>query len=156
MPGSLLTYATALDYLLSLGVRFSLIGRSALTFSGEAPAGQAYPVLLVEGDAQGNESQQTPGLDVFTAAVQVLAMPASSEPTTEQLQALLVETNTWVDMLSEQLRQERSGQLAGVNKLCLPGIAGGAMACGWRVELQLKLAKQLNRTTNGALFAPES
>lgn len=156
MPGSLLTYATALDYLLALGVRFQPIGRSELTFTGEATQGQPYPLLLVEGDAQGNESPQTPGLDVFTIAVQVLTQASTDSPLPEELQELLRQTNAWVDCLTEQVRQERSGQLAGVSKLCLPGQAGSDLACGWRVELQLKLAKELNRTTNASLFAPES
>ena len=68
---------------------------------GEAPECQGYPVLLVEGDAQSNEKQATPGLNVFTFAVQVLAQPSSGTPLAEELRELLAETN----------RNQRRGRL---------------------------------------------
>ncbi|RZK55440.1 MAG: hypothetical protein EOO59_10585 [Hymenobacter sp.] len=157
MPAPL-TYATAFDYLLSLGRRFSLIGRAELTFTGEASAAAKYPLLLIEADPQGSETIGNGGVptgaDTFTIAVQVLTQ--QPDPTPADLQAMLVQTNGWADSLTQQLRDERPQQLAGVNKLSIPGTAGTALACGWRVELQLKIVKDLNRTTNRDLFAPEA
>jgi hypothetical protein len=151
-----LTYDTALDYLESLGKRFSLIGRAELTYTGEASAEAKYPLLLIEGDAPGSEifdvSRPT-GVETFTVAVQVLNQ--STDNRTLTTRALLVQTNAWADGLTEQLRQERPGQLVNVNKLPLPGAAGGSLATGWRVELTLKIVKQVDRSTNSTLFTPE-
>ena len=151
-----LTYETAFDYLLALGLHFSPIGRSELTFTGEASAEAKYPLLLIEADSQGSEligeGQRPTGQDSFTIAVQVLTQPG---PAANTPHAMLALTNTWADSLCEQLRLERPGQLAGVNKLSLPGIAGTALAYGWRVELQLKVAKNIDRTANRDLFTPE-
>jgi hypothetical protein len=156
MPAPL-TYESAFNYLLGLGRRFLPIGRSELTFTGEAAEGTTYPLLLVEADPQGAEligNGGTPsGLDSFTIAVQVLMQQESPKPA--DLQAMLVQTNKWADSLAEQLRAERPGQLAGMNKLSLPGVAGSALACGWRVELQLKVAKDIDRTINRDLFTKE-
>lgn len=155
MPAPL-TYANVFDYLLDLGVRFSLIGRSELTFTGEAVAAEGYPLLLVEGDPQGSEiidNGRPVGADTFTIAVQVLAFQADPKPA--DLQELLRQTNAWADSLAEQLRHERPQQLWAVSKLALPGQAGSNLACGWRVELTLKVVKDINRTTNRDLFAPE-
>jgi hypothetical protein len=156
MPAPL-TYATVFAYLLDLGVRFSLIGRSELTYSGEAVAAQGYPLLLVEGDAGGSEifdANRPTGVESFTVAVQVLTQQADPKPA--DLEALLATTNAWADSLTEQLRHERPQQLLGVNKLALPGQAGSDLACGWRLELTIKLVKGIDRTTNRALFAPET
>jgi hypothetical protein len=146
-----LTYATCLPYLLGLGVRFSEIGRSELTLTGQASDKARYPLLLVEAEMFGNET--TPGSDTFTVAVQVLTKPERFDEA--QVLALLDQTNTWVDCLTQQLRDERGGQLASVSKLPLPGQAGADMAIGWRVELQLKLAKGIDRNANKDLFTPE-
>jgi hypothetical protein len=157
MPASLLTYATAFPYLVGLGQRFSLIGRAELTLTGEASGELGYPLLLIEADPSGNEiidPTRPTGLDTFTIAVQVLTQ--APNPTQADLVLMLEQTNGWVDNLTEQLRKERGGQLAGVNKLSLPGQAGTDLACGWRVELQLKLAKDINRNTNAGLFTPET
>lgn len=151
-----LTYANVFAYLLDLGVRFSLIGRSELTYSGEAVAADGYPLLLVEGDAPGSEvfdASRPTGVESFTVAVQVLTQQPDPKPA--DLQVLLVATNAWADSLTEQLRTERPQQLLSINKLPLPGQAGTDLACGWRLELTLKIVKDINRTTNRALFAPE-
>ena len=152
-----LTYESAFAYLLSLGERFTPIGRSALTFSGEPPEGSEYALVLVEADPQGSEiigeGQRPTGQDSFTIAVQVLTQAASTAVL--DLHAAQVLTNSWVDMLCEQLRKERPGQLVGANRLALPGVAGSALACGWRVELQLKLVKDIDRAAIAALFTPQ-
>jgi hypothetical protein len=157
MPASaLLTYATALPYLVGLGLRFSLIGRAELTLTGEPSASAEYPLLLVEADPQGSEvidPSRPTGVDTFTFAVQVL--DKRENPSADDLLAMLTQANGWTDQLTEQLRHERPGQLVGVNKLPLPGQAGSALACGQRVELQLKLAKGIDRTTNRDLFTKE-
>jgi hypothetical protein len=151
-----LTYANAFDYLLGLGRRFSLIGRAELTFTGEAVAAEGYPLLLVEGDPQGSElidAGRPVGSDSFTIAVQVLLQQA--DPNAADLAHMLQQANAWADSLTEQLRYERPQQLWGVNKLALPGQAGSDLACGYRVELTLKLVKEIDRTTNRDLFATE-
>lgn len=152
-----LTYESAFDYLLGLGLRFSPIGRSELTFSGEPAEGAEYPLVLVEADPQGSEligeGQRPTGQDSFTIAVQVLTQAKSTA--TADLHAAQVQTNSWVDSLCEQLRHERPQQLAGVGRLALPGVAGSALACGWRVELQLKVVKNIDRDATRALFTPE-
>lgn len=156
MPAPL-TYETAFDYLLGLARRFSPIGRGELTFTGEAPESAKYPLVLVEADPQGSEiignGGVPTGLDSFTIAVQVLTQHESPKPT--DLAAMLAQTNKWVDSLAEQLRTERPQQLAGLSRLALPGQAGSALACGWRVELTLKLAKAIDRNANKDLFTPE-
>jgi hypothetical protein len=155
MPAPL-TYATALPYLLGLGVRFEPIGRSELTYTGDASAQAKYPLLLVEGDAPGSELFDTArptGVETFTVAVQVLTQDEDTRTaTTADLLAL---TNTWADQLTQQLRDERQQQLVSVNKLPLAGVAGGALATGWRVELTLKVVKDFNRNATRDLFAPE-
>jgi hypothetical protein len=158
MPAApLLTFATVLPYLVGLGQRFSEIGRAELTLTGAASGELPYPLLLVEGDPMGNEiidPSRPTGVETFTVAVQVLTQ--HPRPTPAELQGLLIQTNGWADSLTEQLRSERGGQLMGVSKLPLPGEAGADLACGWRVELQFKLAKSINRNTNAALFTPET
>jgi hypothetical protein len=157
MPAPLLTYATAFPYLVGLGQRFSLIGRAELTLTGEVSGELGYPLLLIEADPSGNEiidPSRSTGLDTFTIAVQVLTQAPS--PTQADLLLMLEQTNDWADNLTEQLRKERGGQLANINKLPLPGQAGTDLACGWRVELQFKLAKAINRNTNATLFEAET
>jgi hypothetical protein len=157
MPAPLLTYATVLPYLVGLGQRFSLIGHAELTLTGEASGELGYPLLLVEADPSGNEiidPSRPTGLDTFTIAVQVLTQHPS--PTQADLVLMLEQTNGWADNLTEQLRKERGSQLAAVSKLSLPGQAGSDLACGWRVELQFKLAKSINRNTNADLFTSET
>jgi hypothetical protein len=151
-----LTYDTALDYLEKLGKRFTLIGRSELTYTGEASADSKYPLLLVEGDAPGSEifdTSRPTGVETFTVSVQVLNQSADNKAATTR--KLLAQTNAWADQLTEQLRQERPQQLVNVNKLPLPGQAGGSLATGWRLELTLKIAKEVDRATNKDLFTPE-
>lgn len=155
MPAPL-TYDNCLAYLLGLGERFSLIGRSELTYTGEASEGAKYPLLLVEGDAPGSEvfdAARPTGVETFTVAVQVLTTDPDTRAHTTR--ALLAQTNAWADSLTEQLRQERQGQLAQVSKLPIPAAAGGALATGWRLELTLRIVKGLNRQTNRDLFSPE-
>ena len=153
---SSLTYATIFPYLLGLGQRFVSIGRAEFTLDGQALAAEGYPLLLIEADAQGSEligdRGRPTGQDTFTVAVQVL--DHRGNPTEADLLAMLAATNTWADQLTQQLRDERPGQLGTVNKLALPGQAGTDLATGWRLELTLKVEKDLDRTTNAGLFAP--
>ena len=147
-----LTYATAFAYLLGLGKRFEPIGRSELTYTGEASEAAKYPLLLVEGDAPGSElfdGARPTGVETFTLAVQVLTQ--GPDPA-----ALLALTNGWADALTEQVRHERRQQLVGINKLPIVGVGGGALATGWRVELTLKLTKDIDREATQTLFAAEA
>jgi hypothetical protein len=152
-----LTYSSAFAYLLGLGERFEPIGRSELTLTGEPSGLLSYPLLLIEADPLGSEmvgaGGMPTGLESFTIAVQVL--DNRERPTQDGLLAMLEQTNRWADQLTQQLRDERGGQLESVSKLPLPGQAGTDLACGWRVELRLKIAKEVNRQTNRDLFAPE-
>ena len=152
-----LTYASAFAYLLGLGVRFSLIGRSELTYTGEASEAAKYPLLLVEGDAPGSElfdAVRPTGVETFTVAVQVLTTPTDNRA--PHMAEVLALTNGWADALTEQLRHERRQQLVGVNKLPIVGVGGGALATGWRLELTLKLVKDLDRAATEILFTPEA
>lgn len=150
------TYRQMLDYLLRLGQRHLAITRAEYTLTGEPSENAIYPLVLVEIDTQATElirPDNTPtGLDAYTFAIQVLDTPARAD--TDIVPDLLASTGDWASQLTEQLRQELPGQLTGVNRLALPGVAGTDLATGWRLELQVKLAKTINRTTNGSLFAP--
>ena len=150
-----LTYATAHEYLLQLGRRFAPIGRAQLSYDGLLVDAE-YPLLVVEGDSQGSdvlrEGSQPTGVESFTVAVQVLTMPERADATL--LPAMLAETKGWAEALNEQLRQEHAGCLLNVGWLALPGVAGTDLATGWRVELTLKLRKDIDRTVSAALFTP--
>jgi len=155
----MLTYATTFDYLLRLGERFTPIGRSELSYEGLFNAADGYPLLVVEGEVQGQDVYRdtTPtGVESLTYAVQVLTQPAAGRAPQPAGQAeLLAQTKEWAEALAEQLRREHPGCLVGVNKLALPGTAGTALATGWRVELTLKLQNPIDRTASAALFTPQ-
>lgn len=154
----MLTYATTFDYLLRLGERFHLIGRSELSYEGLVKAAGGYPLLVVEGEVQSQDVYRdaTPsGVESITYAVQVLTQPeAGRQPDPAGVAGLLALTKEWAEALCEQLRREHPGCLAGVNKVALPAVAGGALATGWRVELTLKLQNPLDRVASAALFDP--
>ena len=157
MPAPL-TYASAFAYLFGLGERFEPIGRSELTLTGESGGLLPYPLLLIEADPLGSElvaaGGMPTGVESFTISMQVLDQ--RERPTQDALLAMLEETNRWANQLTQQLRDERPGQLESVSKLPLPGQAGTDLACGWRLELRLKIAKEVNRQTNCDLFTPEA
>jgi len=152
----MLTYATTFDYLQHLGQRFQPIGRAELSYEGLVTATDGYPLLVVEGEVQGQDIYRdaTPsGVESFTYAIQVLTLPERAPGPTE-LAELLVQTKGWADALCEMLRHEHSGCLVGVNKVALPNSAGGNLATGWRVELTLKLQNPIDRGAALALFDP--
>ena len=150
MPVPTTPFTAQLAYLLGLGTRHLEIGRAELTSDGQASGNTRYPLVLVEADVQGSETNA--GLDTLTFAIQVLDMPERIDPRTGP--DLLGTTKTWADELTQQLRDEQPGALAGVNYLALPGQAGSDLATGWRMELQLKVPKQIDRNANAAKFAP--
>lgn len=143
-------FAAQLDYLVALGRRHLAIGRAELTRDGQASGTLTYPLVLVEADVQGSETTQA--LDTLTFAIQVLDKPdrLGAEP----LPDLLGRTKAWADELTQQLRDELPGRLASVNYLALPGEAGADLATGWRVELSLKVPKDLDRSLTASRFAP--
>lgn len=153
----MLTYATTLAYLLRLGERFQPIGRSELSYEGLVQAAEGYPLLVVEGEVQGQDiyREATPtGVESLTFAVQVLTQPSGRQPEPAGLSDLLAQTKEWAEALTEQVRREQPGQLVGVNKVALPGSAGSDLATGWRVELTLKLQNPIDRAASAALFDP--
>jgi hypothetical protein len=145
-------YTALLAFLVALGQRHLATGRAELTATGEASGALEYPLWLVEIDSQGSET--TPGLDTLTAAVQVLDKPGRIGE--EPADVLLGRTKAWADEYTQQFRDERPGELAGVNYLALPGDVGADLAAGWRLELSVKLPKDLDRNANAARFAPLS
>lgn len=152
-----MTFAAFLDLLASYGKRHRLIGRAHLTGTGEAPAGSTYPLLLVEADPLCEEL--TLGLDTYSVAIQVLdrERDASSEwrADAEDVATVLTRTKEWGDNIIQQLRDENPGWIEGKPSfLGLPQCAGTDLATGWRIEMRLKVPRELNRLTNAALFDP--
>ena len=139
-----------LAYLLGLGTRHEAFMRAEYTATGQSSGAGKYPLLLVELEAQGPETNA--GLDTLTFAIQVLDKPARIN--VAEVPELLGSTKVWADEITQQLRDEHPGLLASVNYLALPGQAGTDLATGWRLELALKVGKDLDRSTNAAKFAP--
>ncbi len=146
-----LSFSALLDYLQSLGTRRLAIGRARLGFEG---AGE-YPVLVVEPDPLCSEVRT--GLLSYDLAFLVLNREQDPNgeyrPDPSQVPALLAQTGQWADEIIEQLRQENIGDVVpgSVGRVALTDF-GPQLATGWRVELKLQVAQQLDRRTNAALF----
>ncbi|MDO7849002.1 hypothetical protein Q5H92_21740 [Hymenobacter sp. M29] len=150
-----MTFAALLDTLASFGRRHRQIGRAALTGTGEAPANSVYPLLLVEADplCEG----MTLGIDSYSIALQVLDRERDQygefRADAEDVPAMLTRTKDWADQIIQQLRDENPGWIDGnPSFLGLPQCAGTDLATGWRIEMRLKVPRELNRVTNAAFF----
>jgi hypothetical protein len=148
------SFDEVLDYLQGLGRRRTDIDRAALGYEG---AGE-YPVLVVEPDPFCGES--SPGLMNYDFAFLVLNREQDANGNyrrnPSQEPALLAQTGQWCDELIEMLRHENPGDLAkGTYSRVALTQYGSDLATGWRVELRLQVAQNINRQTNAALFAPQ-
>lgn len=146
-----LTFIETLQYLAGLGQRHSDVKTSAVALPEQfkAPKADGFPLVLIEADPAIEEA--TPGLDIYSFAIQFLGRlnRTDSIGNAELVTAAKLLCDEYVDQLRWEKRVEIDGKPSAVPMYCT---GTDALATGVRLDIRLKVQRTLTRAGGAAKF----